>query len=59
MTIESSGYAWLVFFIATTALLRVGVNALNSVATLVEVLGTNSFVILGIVKEFKKSLGKR
>jgi hypothetical protein len=41
------------------ALLRVRVDALNSVATLVRVLRTNSFIILGIIKEFEKSLGKR
>jgi hypothetical protein len=41
------------------ALLKVGVNALNNMATLVRVLGTNSFIILGIIKELGKSLGKR
>jgi hypothetical protein len=41
------------------ALLRVGVDVLNSMATLVGVLGINPFVILGIVKEFGKSLEKR
>jgi hypothetical protein len=41
------------------ALLKVRVNALNNIATLVRVLKTNPFVILGIIKEFKKSLRKR
>jgi hypothetical protein len=40
-------------------LLRVRVNALDSVAILVRVLKTNPFIILGIIKEFGKILGKR
>jgi hypothetical protein len=41
------------------ALLRVGVNALNNIATLVRVLRINPFTMLGIIKEFRKSLEKR
>jgi hypothetical protein len=41
------------------ALLKVKVNILNNIATLIRVLKTNPFAILGIIKEFKKSLGKR
>jgi hypothetical protein len=40
-------------------LLKVKVNALNNIATLVRVLGINSFIIPGIIKEFGKSLEKR
>jgi hypothetical protein len=41
------------------ALLKVGVNVLNNIVILVRVLRINPFAIPGIIKEFKKSLGKR